>query len=40
MGYSPWGHKESDKAEHARTHVLKLGTFCDLGRSHYILIAC
>ena len=40
MGYSPRGHKESDTTGHARTHALKLNTFCDLGMSHYILIAC
>ena len=22
VGYSPWGHKESDTAEHAHTHIL------------------
>ena len=21
MGYSPWGHKESDTTEHAHTHI-------------------
>ena len=26
MGYSPWGHKESDKAERAHTHPYYTGS--------------
>ena len=25
MGYSPWGHKESDRTEHSRIHAMGSG---------------
>ena len=31
MGYSPWGHKESDTTEHAHTHKQNITCFQIVG---------